>query len=107
MIHNFPYTSSRYSRIYNYYPSANSYYMKSVPKCSTKKNKPSDIKDSFNKNNIFSNIHSETENLDYFEFFGIKLFFDDILLIFLILFLYNEGIKDQYLFIALILLLLS
>ena len=42
-----------------------------------------------------------------FELFGIKLFFDDILLISLIFFLYNEGVHDQYLFIALILLLLS
>lgn len=42
-----------------------------------------------------------------FEFFGIKLHYDDILLICLIFFLYNEGIKDEFLFIALILLLLS
>ncbi len=42
-----------------------------------------------------------------FEIFGIKLFFDDILLISLIFFLYSEGVKDQSLFISLILLLLS
>ena len=42
-----------------------------------------------------------------FEIFGIKLFFDDILLIALIFFLYNEGVKDNMLFISLILLLLS
>lgn len=42
-----------------------------------------------------------------FEIFGIRLFFDDILIIFLIFFLYNEGIQDTQLFIALILLLLS
>ncbi len=42
-----------------------------------------------------------------FELFGIKLFFDDILIISLIFFLYNEGVKDQSLFISLILLLLS
>lgn len=41
------------------------------------------------------------------EIFGIKLYFDDILLICLIFFLYNEGVKDQYLFVALILLLIS
>ena len=43
----------------------------------------------------------------WFDLFGIKLYFDDILLICLIFFLYNEGVQDQYLFIALILLLLS
>ena len=42
-----------------------------------------------------------------FQLFGITLYFDDILLIFLLLFLYNEGVKDQFLFISLILLLLS
>lgn len=42
-----------------------------------------------------------------FEIFGIQLHFDDILLVCLIFFLYNEGVKDEFLFIALILLLLS
>ena len=47
------------------------------------------------------------DNNDCFEIFGITLHFDDILLICLLLFLYNEGVNDQLLFIALILLLLS
>lgn len=53
--------------------------------------------------------HKEKEAYEepLFEIFGIKLYFDDILLICLIFFLYNEGVQDQYLFIALILLLLS
>ena len=42
-----------------------------------------------------------------FEIFGINLYFDDILIIFLIFFLYKEGVKDDYLFIALLLLLLN
>ncbi len=42
-----------------------------------------------------------------FEIFGIKLYYDDILLICLIFFLYQEEVNDPYLFIALILLLLS
>lgn len=49
----------------------------------------------------------DSDNLDFFEIFGLKLYFDDILLICIIFFLYNEGVKDQGLFIALILLLLS
>lgn len=49
----------------------------------------------------------KTSNEPIFELFGIQLFFDDILLISLIFFLYNEGVQDQFLFIALILLLLS
>ena len=43
----------------------------------------------------------------YFEILGIKLHYDDILLICLIFFLYKEGVHDEYLFVALIMLLLS
>jgi len=57
-------------------------------------------------NNIYKSLPLENSN-DCFEIFGITLHFDDILLICLLLFLYNEGVNDQLLFIALILLLLS
>ena len=70
-----------------------------------------------NTNNFFEsklfedrNIHNEnkqTSNEFLFEILGIKIFFDDILLICILLFLYQEGINDEFLFIALILLLLS
>lgn len=66
-------------------------------------------------------LHTESDNLNqknnskksdsgsdcFFELFGLKLYFDDILLICLIFFLYQEGVKDDELFISLILLLLS
>jgi len=42
-----------------------------------------------------------------FEIWGLKIYFDDLLIICILLFLYQEGIKDEYLFIGLILLLLS
>ena len=45
---------------------------------------------------------------DYlFDLFGLKIYNDDILLVSLIYFLYSEGVKDDGLFIVLILLLLS
>lgn len=44
---------------------------------------------------------------EVFNILGLKLRFDDILLVCLIIFLYNEGVQDQFLFIALILLLLT
>ena len=58
------------------------------------------------QNSLFPSF---SQNFDEqpFEIFGLKLYFDDLLLICLIFFLYNEGVKDQFLFIALILLLLS
>lgn len=42
-----------------------------------------------------------------FEIFGLKLHFDDLLIIALLFFLYQEEVKDSYLYISLILLLLS
>ena len=52
-----------------------------------------------NNNNVNDDI--------LFDLFGLKLYFDDILLICLIFFLYNEDVKDEMLFISLILLLIT
>ncbi len=93
---------------YGFYPFANfyrpyGYYNSQIHKNSkniNEKNKPDESK-------VFNSSDSVSHENPIFELFGIKLFFDDILLISLIFFLYNEGVKDQSLFIALILLLLS
>lgn len=42
-----------------------------------------------------------------FDFLGIRLFSDDLLILAILYFLYSEGVKDPELFIALILLLIS
>ncbi len=42
---------------------------------------------------------------EYFEIFGYKLYYDDLLIIGLILLLYNEGVNDQLLIISLVLLI--
>ena len=48
------------------------------------------------------------EDSDYFfELFGLKLYFDDVLIICILFFLYNERVQDEELFLCLILLLLS
>lgn len=64
-----------------------------------------------NKSNNYYNQNEscsdETKDSPLFQLFGISLYFDDILLVCLIFFLYQEGVKDEGLFIALILLLLS
>lgn len=60
-----------------------------------------------NNSNLKEVIKEEEKEPEVFEIFGLKLHFDDILLICLIFFLYNEGVKDPYLFISLILLLIS
>lgn len=66
----------------------------------------------FDTFNNFSNLDTATDNIEYnstecFEIFGLKLHFDDLLIIALLFFLYQEDVKDTYLYIALILLLLS
>ena len=61
-------------------------------------------------NKLFNENSEDTEDTNdksIFEIFGIKLYSDDILLICLIFFLFKEGVQDEYLFISLILLLLS
>lgn len=62
-----------------------------------------------NTNNIKNNniINIENNSEECFEIFGIKLYFDDLLILTLLFFLYQEEVKDTYLYIALILLLLS
>lgn len=54
------------------------------------------------KNPFFTNMEEPI-----FEILGIKLYLDDIIILGLLFFLYQEGVQDEMLFIALILLLLS
>lgn len=66
------------------------------------KNVKENSNSSFEDRDIFSNTEEE-----FFDFFGIKLAFDDLLILALLFFLYKEETKDPYLYISLILLLLS
>ena len=65
---------------------------------------------SFNKP-LENTEHKKEDKLNYnlpvFEIMGIKLYNDDLLILALLLFLYEEDIHDQELFLSLILLLLS
>ena len=55
----------------------------------------------------FQNPFSVNSEEPILEFLGIKLYLDDIIILGLLFFLYNEGVKDEMLFLSLILLLLS
>ena len=100
MITHYPYFNSSY---YRYYP--NYYINSNISKKHIKEN----INNINKKNKIFDENKKEipTDDRQYFDILGIRLYYDDILLIALILFLYTEHIEDQNLFICLILLLLS
>lgn len=71
------------------------------------KSSPKKAPTGFSFLNNFLHQEDRGDEEELFNLFGIKLYHDDILLISLIFFLYQEDVKDQYLFFALILLLLS
>ena len=109
------YGSSNFRRYYNPY---NSYFVHDNLEYKIKNQK--DInnthnnnlyninkKDS-NKNDVFiRNVTDSNADEEIFDFFGLKLSFDDLLILFILFFLYKEDTKDPYIFIALILLLLN
>ena len=98
---NFPYFYNNYNYQRPSRPYPNNQYYKNNPQTSninqknTKKTEDSD-----------TNISSESSEC-FFELFGLKLHFDDVLIICILFFLYIEGVQDQELFLCLILLLLS
>lgn len=63
-----------------------------------------------NLNEISNTINSKTpENCDQpiFEVFGIKLYLDDLIILGILFFLYQQDVKDEMLYIILLLLLFS
>ena len=50
---------------------------------------------------------SSEKNPVWFDLFGLKLYFDDVLILSLLFFLYKEEVKDEGLFLALVLLLIT
>ena len=61
-----------------------------------------------NHNNQEDSVKNLPPNKDFIlELFGLKLYFDDVLILSLIFFLYKEDVKDEGLFLALVLLLIS
>ena len=64
-------------------------------------------KDSINYKKIEECDSDIDSSEECFEIFGLKLYFDDLLIVAMLFFLYQEDVKDTYLYIALILLLLS
>lgn len=59
------------------------------------------------RNKTTSKPEYSKENSQVFNILGITLHFDDILIVCLLFFLYSEGVQDEMLFMALILLLLT
>lgn len=114
MIYNYPYFG--FPNYMNYYSNVNKKVVPAFQPKTTytnyynKQNKQNKQTLNYNKPKINNNVNNSINNNDktpLFNLFGIQLYFDDILLICVIFFLYNEEIEDNYLLLALVLLLLS
>lgn len=112
----------RYPYINRYYPRPNTYLqenqMHHIPDNAEKKDASTnkeDIKNQKNKSSRYSDfgpIHFQNPfSMDseepILEILGISLYLDDIIILGLLFFLYQEQVKDDMLFLILILLLLS
>ena len=92
---------------YNYYPSQfnKNYINNNLKQQENLYTSPNEKKTEDSKAEQENRSSESSECL--FEIFGLKLYFDDVLIMCLLYFLYTEGVQDQELFICLILLLLS
>ena len=93
--YNYPY--------YTYYNNS----INNVASNSTQESK--DTKNSITNCKIVSNtINQNSDNMQpLFEILGIKLYMDDLIIVGLLYFLYQQGVKDEMLYIVLFLLLFS
>ncbi len=98
---NFPYSGFPYN--YEYYNNYYNYYNRKIKD----ENKNASIIDSQKSNNTRHNSSSFNSEQALFEIFGIKLYLDDIIILCLLFFLYQEEVKDEMLYIILFLLLFS
>lgn len=98
------------------FSNVNNFYKKNYYNKTKYEKNNSNIKNPVNSKSDFSKALPASQSTDQsvnqsteilFEIFGVKIYFDDLLIICILLFLYQEGIQDEYLFISLILLLLS
>lgn len=108
MMFNYPYFGfPNYRRYYNYNPN---FYKNPFNSSNTHtknfKNLQKDSNTTASKK-LDNDENNKNKEQAMFDLFGLKLYFDDILIIALLFFLYNEGVKDYGLFICLIMLLLS
>lgn len=92
-----------YSYNYPYYRYYNNYY--------TPYNKQEKKENSITNSNEISNTinqrSSSNSEQSIFEIFGIKLYLDDLIILGILFFLYQQNVKDEMLYVILFLLLFS
>lgn len=95
----FPYQYPYYNRYYNNYK----YYNSNINK---NNNDANDTDKEIEESSVQARDNNNCDK-PILNFMGIKLFLDDIIILGILFLLYTEEVKDEMLFIALILLLLS
>jgi hypothetical protein len=108
---NFPYHNnySRYGYHYSNSTANNNFNNTYINKDNDvyKKDKTGSISCTTFENNKKEEPSLDNDDSPLFQIFGINLYFDDILIVCILFFLYQEGVKDEGLFVVLILLLLT
>lgn len=102
----FPYYGYPYNyyKYYNHYNNLNQQIAKSEIDNSEKKESITNSEPISNTNN---SKHSSNSDQAIFEIMGIKLYLDDLIILGVLYFLYEQNVKDEMLYIILFLLLIS
>lgn len=98
----FRFTPFNYPYNYPYYKYYNN-YIKPIPKHEEKNS----ITDSSKISNTTNSKETVNNEQAIFEIFGIKLYLDDLIILGILFFLYQQNVKDEMLYIILFLLLFS
>lgn len=101
----FPFYNYPYN--YPYYRYYNGYYKNNVQDLNIKKEEKDSITNSEQVSNTTNSRSSSEQEQPIFEIFGIKLYLDDLIILGLLFFLYQQNSKDEMLYIILFLLLFS
>ena len=94
----YPYNYQYYKYYNNKFPTNNSTYI------SNKEEEKNSIANSIETSDTRSSSYSEQAIV---EIFGLKLYLDDLIILGLLFFLYQQNVKDEMLYIILLLLLFS
>lgn len=105
MMFRFPFYGYPYN--YPYYRYYNGYYQNNVQDLETKKEEKDSITNSNEVSNTTNSRFDSSTDQAIFEILGIKLYLDDLMILGILFFLYQQNVKDEMLYIILFLLLFS
>ena len=106
MMFRFPFYNYPYN--YPYYRYYNRYYKNNVQDLEPKKEEKDSITNSNEVSNTTTNSRFDSNpDQAIFEILGIKLYLDDLIILGILFFLYQQNVKDEMLYIILFLLLFS